>query len=54
MFLWACLVLNYLAANLFYSGDEFMKAVDTLPQELTALLVPPFATYLNTPFPNFH
>jgi len=36
MFLWACLVLNYLAANFFYSGEEFMKAVDTLPRELTA------------------
>ncbi|KAK3897093.1 hypothetical protein C8A05DRAFT_48158 [Staphylotrichum tortipilum] len=36
MFLWATLVLNYLSANFFYTGDEFMKAVDTLPQELTA------------------
>ncbi|KAK3368854.1 hypothetical protein B0T24DRAFT_650675 [Lasiosphaeria ovina] len=36
MFLWACLVLDYLAANLFYSGDEFMRAVDALPRELTA------------------
>ncbi len=37
MFLWATLVLNYLSANFFYTGDEFMKAIDSLPRELTAL-----------------
>jgi hypothetical protein len=37
MFLWAGLVLNYLGANFFYSDDEFVEAVDALPQELTAL-----------------
>ncbi|KAK0713509.1 hypothetical protein B0T26DRAFT_365769 [Lasiosphaeria miniovina] len=35
MFLWACLVLNYLSANFFYSGDEFVEAVDSLPPELS-------------------
>ncbi|WAO82927.1 NACHT domain-containing protein [Fusarium falciforme] len=35
MFLWACLVLNYLAANFFYSEDEFKNAVDSLPRELS-------------------
>jgi hypothetical protein len=40
MFLWATLVLNYLSANFFYSGEEFTRAIDTLPRELTALYVP--------------
>ncbi|KAI8687557.1 NACHT domain-containing protein [Fusarium keratoplasticum] len=35
MFLWACLVLNYLAANFFYNEDEFKNAVDSLPRELS-------------------
>jgi tRNA(Glu) U13 pseudouridine synthase TruD len=39
MFLWATLVLNYLSANFFYSGEEFTRAIDTLPRELTALYV---------------
>ncbi len=39
MFLWATLVLNYLAANLFTSRHEFLEAVETLPQELEALYV---------------
>jgi hypothetical protein len=39
MFLLATLVLNYLSANFFYSGEEFMRAIDTLPRELTALYV---------------
>jgi hypothetical protein len=37
MFLWATLVLNYLSANFFYTREEFMRAKDTLPRELTAL-----------------
>ncbi|KAK4031178.1 hypothetical protein C8A01DRAFT_51635 [Parachaetomium inaequale] len=36
MFLWATLVLNYLSANCFYTCDEFIRAIDTLPRELTA------------------
>lgn len=39
MFLWAFLVLNYLSANFFYSSDEFMEAVNSLPHELSALYV---------------
>ncbi|KAK1750445.1 hypothetical protein QBC47DRAFT_394073 [Echria macrotheca] len=36
IFLWACLVLNYLSANFFYSGAEFMDAIDALPHELSS------------------
>ncbi len=43
MFLWASLVLNYLAANFFYDRDEFLTAIETLPQELAALCVVPIA-----------
>ncbi|KAK1751103.1 hypothetical protein QBC47DRAFT_84133 [Echria macrotheca] len=35
MFLWARLVLNFLTANLFYSREEFIRAADTLPRELS-------------------
>ncbi|KAH6613605.1 hypothetical protein B0J18DRAFT_60735 [Chaetomium sp. MPI-SDFR-AT-0129] len=36
MFLWATLVLNYLSTNLFFTRDEFEKAIATLPRELSA------------------
>lgn len=39
MFLWACLVLNYLSANFFFSSHEFMDAVNSLPHELSALYI---------------
>ncbi|KAK5656663.1 hypothetical protein OQA88_4643 [Cercophora sp. LCS_1] len=35
MFLWARLVLNYLASNIFYDSEEFERAANTLPRELS-------------------
>ena len=37
MFLWARLVLDYLATNLFHTRHEITAAIDTLPRELTKL-----------------
>jgi len=39
MFLWARLVLNYLAANAFYDSEEFVNAASTLPRALSKLQV---------------
>ncbi|KAF4968621.1 hypothetical protein FSARC_3996, partial [Fusarium sarcochroum] len=35
MFLYARLVMDYLASNIFYDGDEIKKSVNQLPQKLT-------------------
>ncbi|KAM7204012.1 putative NACHT domain containing protein [Rhypophila sp. PSN 637] len=35
MFLWAKLVLNYLATNMFLNKSEVLEAVDVLPRELS-------------------
>jgi hypothetical protein len=37
MFLYARLVVGYLASNVFYSGDEMKESVNQLPQELAEL-----------------
>ena len=37
MFLWARLVLDYLATNMFFNRDEILKAADTLPRKLSEL-----------------
>jgi hypothetical protein len=37
MFLYARLVLDYLATNIFYSGDEIKTSVNQLPEKLTDL-----------------
>jgi len=37
MFLWACLVLQYIAKNIFYRKDEVLTALETLPRELSKL-----------------
>jgi uncharacterized protein (DUF2164 family) len=37
MFLWARLVLDYLAHNMFYSNQEIRAAIDTLPRKLAEL-----------------
>ncbi|KAI1255168.1 hypothetical protein MGN70_003232 [Eutypa lata] len=37
MFLWARLVLDYLATNIFLSRSEIVAAVDILPRELSKL-----------------
>ena len=39
MFLYARLVLDYLAANIFYSGDEMKTSVNQLPEKLNDLWV---------------
>lgn len=39
MFLYARLVLDYLATNIFYSGDEIKTSVNQLPEKLTDLWV---------------
>src|SRR6266480_5158855 len=39
MFLYARLVLDYLAANIFYSGDEIKTSMNQLPEKLTDLWV---------------
>lgn len=39
MFLWARLVLEYLATNMFFGRDEIISAVDTLPRKLSELYV---------------
>jgi hypothetical protein len=39
MFLYARLVLDYISANLFYSGDELKDAIDQLPETLAELFV---------------
>ena len=41
MFLYARLVLDYLATNIFYSGDEIKTSVNQLPKKLTDLWVSP-------------
>lgn len=37
MFLWARLVLAYISKNMFYTKDEILSAVQTLPRELSDL-----------------
>lgn len=37
MFLYARLVMDYLASNIFFSGEEIKKSVNQLPQKLTDL-----------------
>jgi hypothetical protein len=37
MFLYARLVLDYLASNIFYSGAEMKSSIDELPEELSDL-----------------
>ena len=37
MFLYARLVLDYLATNIFYSADEIKTSVNQLPEKLTDL-----------------
>jgi hypothetical protein len=39
MFLYARLVLDYISANLFYSGDELKDAINQLPETLAELSV---------------
>ena len=41
MFLYARLVLDYVTANLFYSGDELKDAINQLPETLAELFVYP-------------
>ncbi|KAK6335581.1 hypothetical protein TWF696_002349 [Orbilia brochopaga] len=35
MFLWARLVLDYIASNMFYKREEIIAAIETLPRELS-------------------
>lgn len=37
MFLYARLVMDYLASNIFYSGDEIKQSVNQLPKKLADL-----------------
>jgi hypothetical protein len=37
MFLYARLVLDYLARNIFYNGSEIKSSIDELPKELSEL-----------------
>ena len=37
MFLWARLVLDYLAANIFHNRGEITAAINTLPRKLSEL-----------------
>jgi hypothetical protein len=37
MFLWARLVLDYLATNIFHSRGEITAAINTLPRKLSEL-----------------
>lgn len=37
MFLWARLVLDYLASNMFLRRDEILSAAEALPQALQQL-----------------
>jgi len=39
MFLWARLVLDYLASNILHSREEVVVAIETLPRELSKLYV---------------
>jgi len=39
MFLYARLVLDYISANIFYSGDELKDAINQLPETLAELFV---------------
>jgi hypothetical protein len=39
MFLYARLVLDYISANIFYSGDELKDAINQLPETLAELSV---------------
>src|SRR5580700_2554876 len=48
MFLYARLVLDYLATNIFYSGDEIKISVNQLPEKLTDLWVSPCLLVLCT------
>lgn len=41
MFLYARLVLDYISANIFYSGDELKNAINQLPETLAELSVCP-------------
>lgn len=40
MFLYARLVMDYLASKIFYSGDEIKQSVNQLPKKLADLYVP--------------
>ena len=42
MFLYARLVLDYLASNIFYNCDEIRISVNQLPEKLTDLSVSPY------------
>lgn len=44
MFLYARLVMDYLASNIFFSGDEIKESVNQLPQKLTDLYVFSYST----------
>lgn len=37
MFFWARLVLQYISKNMFYTKDEVLTALETLPRELSEL-----------------
>ena len=37
MFLWARLVLDYLATNMLFNRDEVMRAPEILPRQLSEL-----------------
>lgn len=37
MFLWARLVLDYLATNIFHNHHEITAAINTLPRKLSEL-----------------
>lgn len=39
MFLYARLVVDYLANNIFFSGNEMKESLNQLPQRLTELYV---------------
>jgi len=39
MFLWARLVLQYIAKNMFYTKEEIIGALQSLPRELSELYV---------------
>ncbi|RSL55377.1 hypothetical protein CEP54_009422 [Fusarium duplospermum] len=58
MFLYARLVMDYLASNIFYSGDEIKQSVNQLPKKLAELsvFVSPVArgTHADLSPPSYH
>ncbi|KAH6855598.1 hypothetical protein B0I37DRAFT_424156 [Chaetomium sp. MPI-CAGE-AT-0009] len=46
MFLYARLVLDYIATNIFFSGDEVMTSINHLPDKLTDFAGDPNVTHL--------